>query len=526
MRSLPRCLSILLLLAALAGVRPALAQDDGPFPDSGQPSDPDRDPPPSPDPEPPAAKDQPNPEDGVQYDSASSVLASSDQTPLSPPEAGVPLYSMDARRQDAQDLILEFAHKANQPVTMLDNYFSLVTVQFKDLPFERALRRIVRAADLDYVKNDEGYTVGLPIDLKLRFPPVNENPEERIDATYRCRRIDAKTLVKTINALFGEADVKAYEGPEFLTPVVESQSGGSYESGIRALNAVEDKFRTHDVGITGKPAFVRRALAMARKFDRPRKQVRVRVRVMQMTNQLTRNLGVDWMTQLQFTANELPSPTEVLEPYPQNTNLPTQGNGLSVGKFSHNPLQLFATLNALEQTGKTLMVLDGEKAFILSGTRYVYPKIQTKDSTGQSTYDTKEDKTGVYLQVGVQVGLDDDMVLTLYPQVASLSSFQNINGALYPIINTVEEQATVRALKGEVIILGGLKQNVLNDSKDSVPFLGHLPLLGKLFSDDLKASSDQELVFFLYPEIVEDPQYPVEMRLTTRPASAPGQPES
>jgi general secretion pathway protein D len=172
------------------------------------------------------------------------------------------------------------------------------------------------------------------------------------------------------------------------------------------------------------------------------------------------------------------------------------------------------------------MVLDGEKAFILSGTRYVYPKIQTKDSTGQSTYDTKEDKTGVYLQVGVQVGLDDDMVLTLYPQVASLSSFQNINGALYPIINTVEEQATVRALKGEVIILGGLKQNVLNDSKDSVPFLGHLPLLGKLFSDDLKASSDQELVFFLYPEIVEDPQYPVEMRLTTRPASAPGQPES
>jgi type II secretory pathway component GspD/PulD (secretin) len=339
--------------------------------------------------------------------------------------------------------------------------------------------------------------------------------------------------VKAINELLGEADVKASLGPEFLTPVVEPQNGGgTYEGGIRALSAVESQFRTHDVGITGKPALVRRALAMARKFDRPRKQVRVRVRIVQMTSSLSRNLGVDWMHQLTITANELPSPSSDLEGFPTgNSQVPQKKGGLQLGKFTHNPVSLFATLNAMEQTGKTktlssptLMVLDGEKAFILSGVKYVYPKITTKDSTGQSQYDIKEEKQGIYLQVGVQVGLDDDMVLTLYPQVTSLQSFQNINGAQYPIINTVEEQATVRALKGEVIVLGGLKQNNMNDTNSSVPFLSHVPLLGKLFATDLKASSDEELVFFLYPEIVEDPQYPVELKMSAHAAPEQAEP--
>ena len=71
----------------------------------------------------------------------------------------------------------------------------MVSVHFKNLPFEKALKRLLLAADLDYVKVEDGYTVGLPIDLKLRFPNA-DNPDEVVEATYRCRRIDAGTLAK------------------------------------------------------------------------------------------------------------------------------------------------------------------------------------------------------------------------------------------------------------------------------------------------------------------------------------------
>jgi type II secretory pathway component GspD/PulD (secretin) len=188
-------------------------------------------------------------------------------------------------------------------------------------------------------------------------------------------------------------------------------------------------------------------------------------------------------------------------------------------------------LNAIEQTGAaktianpTLLVLDGEKSFILSGTKYIYPQIASKDPSGQAVYTTTEVKLGLYLQVGVQVGLDDDMVLTIYPQITTLQGTTVVNAVPYPIITTVEEQATVRALKGDVIVMGGIKQEVTDDSKSGIPFLANLPFLGKLFSSDTKSKTTEELVFFLTPELIDDPDVPLDMKLSVN--TDPKQPAS
>jgi hypothetical protein len=446
--------------------------------------------------------------------------APSPERPQPAPAAqGEPLYSLEAIRQNAQNLILEFARRARKSVTMLEPSYSLINASFMDLPFEKALGRLCQAADLEFIKDEDGYLVGLPIDLKLRFPRPDASPDETVDATYRCRRIDALSLAQSVDRLLGAENIRSTIGPLFLTPPVES-AGGTGENGIRTLAAGDRTFRTHDVAFTGKPAYVRRALALARKFDRPRKQVRVKVRIMQMSTSLVRDLGINWMDSLSFTANEQPNQ------YDASGNAINQVGNIHLGRFTHSPLTLNATLNAAEVAGKTktlsnptLLVLDGEKGFILSGVRYVYPKLALTNANGQTTYDTTEQKEGIYLQVGVQVGLDDDMTLTLYPQVTSLQDFQIINGAKYPIINTVEEQATVRALKGEVIVLGGLRQSSSTDTQAAVPFLGRIPVLGKLFASDTKKRGEQELVFFLTPEIVDDPVYPLNMKLETRPGT-------
>jgi hypothetical protein len=525
MKSMHRFVFALVPLAVLLAGMPAPAKPGSPVVAQADPAPkpPDGDAPPAqaepaakpPDGDAPPAKAEPAPgaQDGSPPPPASEVV----QGAAPATAAGEPLYSLDAHRQDAENLIEEFARRAKQPLTFLDQYSSLVSVQFHDLPFEKALRHLVQAADLDYVKNEEGYTVGLPIDLKLHFAS-DQDSDQVVEATYRCRRIDAGTLAADVDKLLGGDNIKVALGPAFLTPAVESVSG-SDDSGVKALNAVDISFRTHDVAFSGKISYVRRALALARKFDRPRKQVRVKVRIMEMTTTFARSLGVEWMNSLEFDANEVGNGTTSASGAPQV-------NGIQLGKFTHSALSLTATLNAAETSGKTktlssptLMVLDGEKAFILSGVKYVYPKITTMNSTGQSVYDVTTEREGIYLQVGVQVGLDDDMVLTLYPQVTSLQEFQVINGAQYPIIDTVEEQATVRALQGEVIVLGGLKQNAVNDTTTSLPFLSHIPILGKLFSSASKTTSDQEMVFFLTPEIVEDPGRPIQMKMTVTPAS-------
>jgi type II secretory pathway component GspD/PulD (secretin) len=457
---------------------------------------------------------------------AKAAPAASEQAPPAAeapaPTPGEPLYSLEANRQDSEDVIMGFAKQAGLNVALLDRGATLVSVRFSNLPLDKAFRTILRAADLDYVKNEDGYTVGLPTDLALRFP----NPDDKIIVgTYRCRRIAANSLVKAIQAIIQDQDFKASTGPQFLTPLVE-QAG---DTGTKVLGATDETFHTHDVVFAGPPALVRRALSLCRKFDRPRKQVRVSVRVVQMTTTAAKNLGVAWMPSVNLVATEQPNATAT-STLNSSGSVP-QGSGLTLGKFSHNIVSLNATLNAMEQTGNsktlanpTLLVLDGEKSFILSGTKYVFPKISSKDPSGQSVYDTVEVKLGLYLQVGVQVGLDDDMVLTIYPQVQTLTGTTVINAIPYPIISSIEEQATVRALKGDVIVLGGLRKDITTDNKVGIPFLASLPLFGKLFSSDSTTKNTEELMFFLTPEIIDDPDLPLDMKLTVSPG--PSQPVS
>jgi len=462
--------------------------------------------------------------------------AQASDPPPEPPAAAAPaadaepLYSLTASRQDAESLILGFARRARQSVTMLDRYSTRISVQFRNLPFEKALRRILLAADLGLRKEEDGYIVGLPSDLKLRFP----DPAETVmDATYRCRRIDAKTLVETIKVLMGDVDIRAAIGPAFLTPEVEGSQGGGGGYGssggdlaVRALKPQDVSFRTHDVVFSGPPDKVLRALSLARKFDRPRKEVRVNVKIVQVSSSFTRNLGVDWMTSVGIAAVEN-TPTTPSSSIYGSSSTSSVVNGMTLGRFNHSPINLNATLNAMESSGKgrvlsnpTLLVLDGEKGFILSGTRYVYPKITTNSASGQPIYDKTEEKLGVYLQVSVQVGLDDDMVMSIYPQVSSLKQLQAISGGNYPIISTQEEQATVRAVRGDVIVLGGLTLDTATEDDAAVPFLARLPILGKLFQRRTTHHDTSELLFFLTPEIVDEVVPALDASIEVQPGRA------
>jgi len=474
---------------------------------------------------------RPGPDDEAGPDAEAAAEAPRPPLPPTPPPVpGEPLYSMEILNQDAESVIWAFARQAHITVTLLDRPATRISLSFARFTLEKALRAILTAADLDFVKTEDGYVVGLTVDLKLRFP----RPDDKIiDATYRCRRIDATTLAKTLEENFAEvADFKVSAGPEYLTPVVEdvSRIGTEDIHDSELLRATEEKHRIHDVAISGPPDVVRRALSLARKFDQPRKQVRVNVRVVRMTTSASRNLGVAWMPSLNLAATEVPNPGFTASDNPSGSSV-AQGTGLTLGKFTHSLVTVNATLNALEQSGQaktlanpTLLVLDGERSAILSGTKYVLPEIKLKDPAGQAEYDTVEVKLGLYLQVGVQVGLDGDMTLTILPQVSTLTGFNTINTIGYPIISTVEEHATVRATKGEVIVLGGLKQEADSESRTAVPFLSKLPVLGRLFSNSNKVKNTEELMFVLSPELVEDREQPLEMKLSVTPA--PGPPES
>lgn len=63
----------------------------------------------------------------------------------------------------------------------------------------------------------------------------------------------------------------------------------------------------------------------------------------------------------------------------------------------------------------------------------------------------------------------------------------------------------VRIADGETVILGGLRRKSSQDNKDSIPFLGDIPGIGKLFSHTEMHDSSTEMFVFITPKIIADP---------------------
>jgi len=56
---------------------------------------------------------------------------------------------------------------------------------------------------------------------------------------------------------------------------------------------------------------------------------------------------------------------------------------------------------------------------------------------------------------------------------------------------------------GGTVVIGGVIQTSNSVSIQQVPLLGSIPWLGNLFKHQAVSSSNQELIFFITPRIVE-----------------------
>jgi type II secretory pathway component GspD/PulD (secretin) len=72
-----------------------------------------------------------------------------------------------------------------------------------------------------------------------------------------------------------------------------------------------------------------------------------------------------------------------------------------------------------------------------------------------------------------------------------------------PILDIKQTSTLVRMYDGETIVVGGLIQEAVSHTERSVPILGSIPVLGRLFSATYDKDVRRELVIFLTPRIIE-----------------------
>lgn len=127
--------------------------------------------------------------------------------------------------------------------------------------------------------------------------------------------------------------------------------------------------------------------------------------------------------------------------------------------------------------------------------------VALKDSFSRAQY-------GIKIEVTPTIHTQDEFseegdYVTLSTDITFQTIRNNINSR--PDVITRHVINEVRIPDGQTVILGGLRQKTSQDHTDSIPFLGELPGIGKLFSSTTMRDDSTEMFLFLTPKIVNDP---------------------
>ena len=94
------------------------------------------------------------------------------------------------------------------------------------------------------------------------------------------------------------------------------------------------------------------------------------------------------------------------------------------------------------------------------------------------------------------------MLLEISQEISSIA--QSAGGAVDLITNQRIIETTVIVDDGEILVLGGLLEDVLRESEQRVPVLGSIPLLGALFRSQKTEKIKTNLMIFIRPTILRD----------------------
>lgn len=178
-------------------------------------------------------------------------------------------------------------------------------------------------------------------------------------------------------------------------------------------------------------------------------------------------------------------------------------------------LSMAVILNALETQGNanilstpSLLTLDNEEAYITVGQQVPFVTGSYTSTGGgngalQNPFQTiQRQNVGVTLTVTPQINEGDSVVLDIIQEVSSIS--QQVLTASDVITNERKIETKVLARDGDIVVLGGLVKDDIQDSQQGVPVLSGIPWLGRLFRNDVVSVTKSNLLVFIRATIVRN----------------------
>jgi general secretion pathway protein D len=319
-------------------------------------------------------------------------------------------------------------------------------------------------------------------------------------------------------------------------PVAEGQAAGAKIATIQAHD------ETNALIVTSSPAVFRELSAVVRQLDVRRAQVLVEAVIVEVSDDLADELGVQWQS---TNYDGGPDDTGIIG----GTNFPGSGGGGGIVGALTNPLGAIGGSGGLNlgyvggrisipnptgegeitifQIGALVRALRGDgRANVLSNPSVVtldhheaefkvvqevpfltgqYTNTSTNGGSNQPTnpFQTVERKdVGLILTVTPHINEGDSVRLDLRQEVSAISA--GVAGAVDLITSKRELTTSVLVPDGGMLVLGGLTSQETGQSTQGVPGLSRVPLLGHLFKTRRATATKRNLMVFLRPVILRD----------------------
>ena len=153
----------------------------------------------------------------------------------------------------------------------------------------------------------------------------------------------------------------------------------------------------------------------------------------------------------------------------------------------------------------SIVTLDNEEAEIIVAQNLPFITGQftgTGSTDPANPFQTIERQdVGLTLKVTPQINEGDTIKLDLEQEVSDVITVTENSG---PVTRKRSIKTSVLVDDGGILVLGGLIEEIVNDTESKVPLLGDIPLLGKLFTSTASDKRKQNLMVFLKPSILRD----------------------
>jgi len=484
-------------------------------------------------------------------------ITASAALPLPEPESIESVHTVVVSDVSVKELLFALTRDADLNLDIDEDVKGTVTVNAIDQPFSAILDRIARSASLryekvnkvlrvqrdtpflrnyriDYLNISRSSETSVSVSTELGSTGTGESGEgsnsSRTEVSSTSENNFWKTLADNISALItvetpvsGQTITSSSEAESTTTDNSESEvtsspsslaseSGGNSnlvinkEAGVMAVRATQKQHESVD-------RFLSEVLLSAQR------QVLIEATIAEVRLNDSYQAGIDWSS-INLNGDITQTITQSI------TDATLSGFTFSFSDVAGGGDQLNFTLRALETFGDVsivsspkVMALNNQTALLKVVDNLVYFTVDVEVEQGEDgadpivVYESEVNTipVGFVMTVTPFINQDQAVTLNVRPTISRVVGQARDPNPVFeefgisneiPIVQVREVESVLKVNSGDVAVIGGLMQDELSESTDSVPLIGKIPFLGPLFRYNNDSSTKTELVIFLKPVVI------------------------